>query len=214
MSRSVRGLADPCPDQEPRCVPAVSSARRNIVHIRSDHPLQLLFAEVVDKHLVRSAGLNDGDLARYIASLLVDFTHVDSLYKVRDSAGKRLEEVGEMLIESNPILGGRSFFYEREVRKHIGDYTLFVSGLFPEHLGRLARRATQVDALIDYMRAGKESYGVVASFDQFEFKEVAPMFRRLSERFELCVFGLNLAKQELEHNQKAWYRGVRNTLDS
>lgn len=185
-----------------------------IVTIRKDHPLHTLFAELVERNLIKSAGIDDLETARYIAALLVDFTHVDSLYRVRNAAGKRLEEVGEMLIESNPLLGGRSFFYEREVRKHIGDYTLFMAGLFPEYLGRLSRRAYTVEAFIDYMRAGKESYGVVASFDQFEFRDVAPLFRRMSERFELCVFGLNLAKQELEANQRGWYQGVRKILES
>jgi hypothetical protein len=117
-----------------------------------------------------------------------------------------------MLIESNPVLEGRSFFYEREVRKHIGDYTLFVSGLFPEYLKRLPKRGLRVDAFIDYMQAGKESYRVVASFDQFEFRQIAPLFRRMAEQFELCVFGLNLVKGELENNQRAWYHGVRQTL--
>src|SRR5437899_6632116 len=51
-------------------------------------------------------------------------------------AGRRLEDVGEMLIESNPLLGAASFGREREVRKHVGDYTLFLTGLFPEHLKR------------------------------------------------------------------------------
>jgi hypothetical protein len=182
------------------------------VQIRQDHPLHRLFAELVERHLIRSAGINDIDAARYIAGLLVDFTDVDSLYRIRNGAGKRLEEVGDMLVESNPLLGGRSFFYEREVRKHIGDYTLFIAGLFPEHLARLPKRGTGVDAFIDYMKAGKESYGVVASFDQFEFRDIAPLFRRLSQQFELCVFGLNLAKQELEDNQRAWYRGIRRAL--
>ena len=182
------------------------------MRIRSDHPLNQLFAELIDRHLVRSAGIEDLEAARYIASLLVDFTHVDSLYRVRNVAGKRLEEVGDMLIESNPLLGGRSFFYEREVRKHIGDYTLFLTGLFPEYVGRLPKKGLRVDSMIDYMRAGKESYKVVASFDQFEFRDIAPLFRRLADRFELCVFGLNLVKQELEHNQRTWYQGIRSHL--
>jgi hypothetical protein len=42
------------------------------------------------------------------------------------------------------------------------------------------------------MKAGKESYTVVSAFDQFEYKDEAPLFRRLAENFELCVFGLNL----------------------
>jgi hypothetical protein len=183
------------------------------MRIRADHPLNLLFAELIDRHLVKAAGIDDLPVARYVASVLVDFTHVDSLYRVRNAAGKRLDEVGEMLIESNPLLGGRSFFYEREVRRHVGDYTLFLTGLFPEYVGRLHRPGSQsVDAFIDFMKAGKESYGVVASFDQFEFRDVAPVFRRLSAQFELCVFGLNMVKQELEQNQRAWYRSVRSSI--
>jgi hypothetical protein len=182
------------------------------MRVRADHPLNHLFADLVQKHLVRSAGIDDRDTVAYIASLLVDFTHVDSLFRIRNARGKRLEDVGEMLIESNPLLGGRSFFYEREVRKHIGDYTLFLAGLFPEYLKRLPNRSMRVDAFIDYMEAGKESYRVVASFDQFEFRSVAPLFRRLAERFELCVFGLNLVKAELEQNQRAWYQTVRESL--
>jgi hypothetical protein len=182
------------------------------MHIRQDHPLRKLFAELVDRHLIRSAGIDDAEAAGYIAGLLTDFTHTDNLYRVRNAAGKRLEEAGEMLMESNPLLGGRSFFYEREVRKHIGDYTLFLAGLFPEYVARLPKRGAGVDAFIDYIKAGKESYGVVASFDQFEFRDIAPLFRRLSRQFELCVFGLNLAKQELEANQRAWYHGVQRAI--
>jgi hypothetical protein len=183
------------------------------MQVSPDHPLNQLFADLVQKHLVRSAGIDDREITGYMASLLVDFTHIDNLYRIRNARGRRLEDVADMLIESNPLLGGRSFFYEREVRKHIGDYTLFLAGLFPEYLKRLPKRGLRVDAFIDYMQAGKESYRIVASFDQFEFQRIAPLFRRLAERFELCVFGLNLVKTELEYNQRAWYQGVRKTLE-
>ena len=184
------------------------------MRIRPDHPLNKLFAELTSKHLVNTAGVDDPQMARYIAGVLVDFTHVDSLYRIRNAKGRRLEEVGEMMIESNPLLDAPSFFREREVRKHIGDYTLFIAGLFPEYVHRLPTRGMRMDAFIDYMQAGKESYRIVASFDQFEFRDVAPLFRRLAERFELCVFGLNLVKSELEQNQRAWYSGIREALVS
>jgi hypothetical protein len=183
------------------------------MRVRPDHPLRRFFAELVGKHLADSAGIHDKGVTGYVSGLLVDFTHVDNLYRVRNARGKRLEHVADMLIESNPILDGRSFFYEREVRKHIGDYTLFLTGLFPEYVSRLGKRGMRADAFIDYMRAGKESYRIVASFDQFEFRAVAPVFRRMAERFELCVFGLNLVKRELEDNQRGWYDGLRQTLE-
>ena len=184
------------------------------MRIRPDHPLNRLFADLTSKHLVNAAGIDDPPVARYIAGILVDFTHVDSLYRVRNGKGRRLEEVAEMMIESNPMLDAPSFFREREVRKHIGDYTLFMAGLFPEYVHRLPNRGLKMDAFVDYMQAGKESYRIVASFDQFEFRDIAPLFRRLADRFELCVFGLNLVKAELEQNQRAWYSGIRQALIS
>src|SRR5690349_11131258 len=144
-----------------------------------------------------------------VGDLLVNFTHVDNLYRLRNSKGRRLEDVGEMLIASNPLLEGRSFNYEREVRKHIGDYTLFLTGMFPEYVVRIHRQKRRLDSFVDYLKAGKESYSVVAAFDQFEFKDEAPLFRRLSERFELCVFGLNLVKQDLDRLQNASYERLR-----
>ena len=40
-----------------------------------------------------------------------------------------------MVLESNPVYGpAPSFDRERQVRKHIGDYTLFFTGMFPESI--------------------------------------------------------------------------------
>jgi hypothetical protein len=158
--------------------------------------------------------LPDARLAAYVSGLLVDFTHADNLYRIRDSRGRRLEDIGEMLLESNPLLGASSFDREREVRKHVGDYVLFMSGLFPESLsGRRRFRQMRLDVFVDYMKAGKESYTVVSAFDQFEYKDEAPLFRKMAENFELCVFGLNLVKQDLERLQRQYYHGLQRVLE-
>jgi len=54
---------------------------------------------------------------------------------------------------------------------------------------------------VDFMKAGKESYYIVSKFEFFEYAKVAPMFARLSEHFEQCVYGLNLVKNELAEMQ-------------
>jgi hypothetical protein len=76
--------------------------------ISQQHPLRALFGELVQTRLLGTAQLNDLPAARYIAGMLVDFCHVDNLYKIRNSRGKSLEDVGEMLIASNPLLEGHS----------------------------------------------------------------------------------------------------------
>ena len=182
--------------------------------IGGDHPLRHFFAGVVRRRFEEDLRLPDPRLAVYVSGLLVDFTHADSLYRIRDARGRRLEDVGEMLLESNPLLGADSFDRERAVRKHVGDYVLFMTGLFPESLsGRRRFGQVRLDAFVDYVKAGKESYEVVAAFDQFEYAGEAPLFRRLADNFELCVFGLNLVKEDLEKRQRAYYRGLREAFE-
>lgn len=180
-----------------------------------DHPLRRFFADMFRRRFEADARLIDPRLATYVSALLVDFTHVDNLYRIRDARGRALDDVGEMLLESNPLLGADSFDREREVRKHVGDYVLFMTGLFPESLsGRRRFRQMRLDAFVNYVKAGKESYRVVAAFDQFEYRDEAPLFRRLADDFELCVFGLNLVKGGLERLQRAYYSGLRRALES
>ena len=173
------------------------------------HPLRRLFASLVEHRLRSDAHIRDSAVTEYVSALLTSFTHIDNLYRIRNARGKRLEEVGEMLIESNPLLDGRSFDREREVRKHVGDFTLFFAGLFPEYVASLPRRSLRLDAFIDYVEAGKESYRIVSCFDQFEYRREAPVFRRLADGFEACVYGLNLVKRDLEGMQHDAWRRVK-----
>jgi hypothetical protein len=175
--------------------------------ISAAHTLRRFFTPLVRRHVP-----GDPAVAEYVSGVLADFAHVDRLYRIRDSKGRRLEDVGEMLLESNPLLEARSFDRERLVRKHIGDYTLFLAGVFPEYVATLPRRGLRLDSLVDYIQAGKESYRIVAAFDLFEYRGEAPLFRKLADKFERCVYGLNLAKRELEATQQESYRRWRRTL--
>jgi len=179
-----------------------------------ERSLRKFLGELVWRHFFEDVRLEEPRVATYVTGLLADFARTENLYRIRNAQGKHLEDVGEMLIESNPLLEAASFDRERQVRKHVGDYTLFMTGLFPESVAK-ARRARQprLDAFVDFVRAGKESYAIVSSFNQFEYKEEAPLFRRLSDNFELCVVGLNLVKQDLEEFQRESYQRLKRTLD-
>jgi hypothetical protein len=175
--------------------------------------LRQLFGDLVWRHFLRDVQLEEPHVANYVSELMTDFVHVDNLYRVRNALGARLEDVGAMPIESNPLLGASSFDRERAVRKHVGDYTLFMAGLFPESVARTPRaRRPSLDLFVDFIKAGKESYAIVSSFDQFEYRDEAPLFRRLSESFELCVLGLNLVKQDLEQLQQKHYGRLKEHL--
>ena len=170
--------------------------------IPESHPLRQLFFELVEHHYDDDVGLHDSAVHSYVAAMLTEFCRVDQLYKVRDAAGRPLHDVGEMLLESDPVYGpAPSFDRERQVRKHIGDYALFFAGMFPESINRWRLRRARLEGFIDFVKAGKESYYIVSQFDQFEYTRVAPLFKQLSEDFERCVYGLNMVKNDLREMQ-------------
>jgi hypothetical protein len=171
------------------------------------HPLRLLLEEKIADHFGREVGLRDEEIWAYVANLLTEFCDARNLYALKNAQGRSLDDVGEMLLESDPIFGeAPSFDRERQVRKHIGDFTLFFTGMFPEAVNRFRLRRQRLDSLIDFVHAGKESYFIVSQFDQMEYRKVAPLFSRLSKEFESCVFGLNLVRQELTEMQHTLVR--------
>jgi hypothetical protein len=156
-------------------------------HVPGDHPIRQMFRSLTEMSF-EQIELRDRDLMRYVADLLVEFIHVDNLYRLRDAHGKRLEHLVDMLIE-RPEQGAGD---EREARKHIGDYALFIVGLYPESLTR-RRRAVSPEY---YIAQGKEAYLSVAEMDRA--KPTETLFRKLSDRFEYCVTALNLEKTVLQ----------------
>lgn len=170
--------------------------------IPESHPLQKLFLELVGRHYAQEIGLRDSHVVNYVAHLLAEFCDVDQLFKIRNASGKPLSDVGEMLLESDPVFGSApSFDRERQVRKHIGDYTLFFTGMFPESINHFRLRRHRLESFVDWMKAGRESYYIVSKFDCFEYTKVAPLFASLSNHFEQCVYGLNLVKNDLQEMQ-------------
>ena len=175
--------------------------------VPESHPLQTFFLEVVERNFTAGVGLHHPDVTAYVAAVLTDFCEVESLFKVRDAAGRPLDDVGEMLLEADPVYGeAPSFDRERQVRKHIGDYTLFFSGMFPESINHFRLRRQRVENFVDFIKAGKESYYIVSKFDVWEYAKAAPLFAKLSDKFEECVYGLNQVKNDLAERQHPIYR--------
>lgn len=181
--------------------------------ISQDHPLRRLFRELVARRF-DEVGWRDEGSPGYVGDRLTDFVHVDNLYRVRDARGRPLHTVAEMLVESNPLFGSTGFAREREVRRHVGDFTLFFTGLFPELLESLGvlRRRMGPDLFVDYVQAGKESYRMVAEFDRFHGGGRATVFSGLSEGFELAVHALNRVRDDLREAQAGLPGTVREIL--
>jgi hypothetical protein len=181
--------------------------------IPEDHPLQKLFMELVGEHYAHEIGIRDPELVGYVAHLLTEFCDADQLFKLHSVLDRPITDVGEMLLQADPVFGpAPSFDRERQIRKHIGDYTLFFAGMYPESINHLRLRHDRLETFVDWMKAGKESYYIVSKFDCFEYTKVAPLFEKLSTRFEQCVYGLNCVKNDLQEMQHPIVRRTNELL--
>ncbi len=164
-------------------------------YYNADHPLRRYFSGLAEHTFVTDLGVADPPLIDYLSLLLSRFVHVDVIHRLRVGTGKELAEVADMLLEAEALPpGGRT---SREVHRHIGDYTLFWTGLFPEALKRL-RSVLRKDHFIDYCEQGKRSYYIASTYEDEPYREEAAVLRRLSERFEMCAFGLSQLRKEWE----------------
>jgi hypothetical protein len=166
----------------------------------NSHPLTAFFQQAVRNSYEGRLGLHDPEVTEYVARLLCDFSRSEKLYELRDTFGRPVAELEQMMAAADPVHGSASSFdTERRVRKHIGDYALFVAGMYPES-SRQHRRYRA--SFPDLVHAGKESYYIVSQFNLFEYEKEAALFGRLSDWFERCILGLTLVREELGNRRK------------
>lgn len=160
------------------------------------HPntLQKYFAGIAEYVFHSQLGIADPPLVDYVSGMLLRFVRTDAIHKVRNLTGRPLTEVAEMLVEANARVG----IARRSVHRHIGDFTLFWAGVYPEAL-REMQSAAKKDHFIDYCSQGKRAYFIASTIDTDDEKEVpAPILERLSRQFEMCAYGLREVRREWE----------------
>jgi hypothetical protein len=185
--------------------------------VPEQHPLRLLFREASEWAFQHgrfpTAEARDARAQWYLSEeLLTRFLHVDQLYRLRDARGRPLADVADMLI-SGEGAGVSAELRALAVQRHIGDYTLFVTGLFPESLERVRRDWQRKDAVMVqlgdllvpfrdpgeyYEEAGRRAYRRAAEIGREAGTEEADVFDTLSRFFRTYVEIMNLIRMYLD----------------
>lgn len=136
-------------------------------------------------------GFGRAELMSYVADLLTRFARTDQLYRIRDTDGRRLETVADMLLELMREWDSElpyRFDREVEVRRHCGDYALFMCGLFRDHVEKHS-------LLSYYLLAGPQAYRTVAERMQMTRGDDAAVFRGLAAEFEQLAGALDYMRK-------------------
>jgi hypothetical protein len=160
---------------------------------RTPGTLERFFAGLAEHTFAARLGMADPSLVDYLAGLLTRFVHADAIYSVRNLAGRRVSEVADMLAEAEARVGDA----RRAVHRHIGDYTLFWTGVYPEALPRL-QAEDRKDFFFDYCELGKRAYYIASTIRTDDNDQESEVLERLSHDFELCQRGLSELRREWE----------------
>ena len=159
--------------------------------LSESHLLHRWFRGFTESTFMHELGIGDPSLVGYLSDLLARFVQSERIWGLRDAEGRRCEQVAEMLGEAESTVDNDR---RRECLRHVGDFTSFWTGVYPEAL-RTLQGPTSADHLIEYQAQGKRSYYLASTL---ESSSDAPVLRRLSFEFELCAFGLSRVRREWE----------------
>ncbi len=163
-----------------------------------DHALHRWFAGLVEASFQTEIGIADPSVLDYLTDLLTDFIHVERINMLAD--GRSVDEIAEVLSAAEIGMPAAESQRRREYHRHIGDFTLFWTGVYPENL-RLMQRRSAKDDLIDYLDQGKRSYLIASRLSVADAEPPASVLEQLSDQFEYCVYGLGLVRKHWERAQ-------------
>jgi hypothetical protein len=196
-SADLAAVHPPHPSQETVMMAPISQA----------HPLRRWFAGLIEDTFNVQVGVADPSLVDYLTDLLTEFIHMERINLLADGSGRKIEDVAEMMTEAQFRTNPSNFNRRLAVHRHIGDFTLFWTGVYPEQLRRMRRRRDR-DALLSYFEQGKRSYSIASDLCSDDAVPPSALLRRLSHEFERCVYGLGLVRQRWEHTSAAPFYAV------
>ncbi|HET9799264.1 MAG TPA: hypothetical protein VFP90_14800 [Gemmatimonadaceae bacterium] len=145
-----------------------------------------LFSYVMVRHALRRLGEEDRRLADYVAAVLTHFGMRDNANRIGASDDQLYDSLAALVADVDDPDGRRSFL----VRTHLGDYALWLSGLFPDYIEHRRWRRGGPD-LDYYEEMGRRGYQLAAGHRLADDHGLATLFATAAERFGLLRAALN-----------------------
>ncbi|MEP6621291.1 MAG: hypothetical protein ABJE47_18340 [bacterium] len=145
-----------------------------------------LFAYVMVRHALRRVGEEDRTLADYAASVFLHFGERERATRVAPSDDQVYGTLADLAGDVDDPDGRRSFL----VRAHLGNYALWLSGLFPDYIERRRWRRGGPD-LDYYEEMGTRGFRLAADHRLAADNGLATLYATAAERFGLLRAALN-----------------------
>ena len=164
--------------------------------LADDAPLRIspqLYFYVLIRHVLKETGLNNRAVSDYLASLLETFSQTARLRSPADGNANPVQYVSDMLIALRNASSAQSFL----IRAHVGNYSLFITGMFHDTVqSRSQRGAPDVSF---YEDVGRTNFRAVARHELARSCSLTGVFEVLSDQFHDVRLALNRLADSLVH---------------
>jgi len=164
--------------------------------LTEDVPLNIspqLYFYVLLRHVLKETGLNDRHVSDYLASLLENFSQTARMKSPADGQTNPIQYVSDMLIALRNASPVQTFL----IRAHVGNYSLFITGIFHETVQSRSQRGAP--DLSFYEDVGRSNFRVAAGHQVARSCALTDVFERLADGFHEARLALNRLSDSLLH---------------
>ncbi len=148
---------------------------------------------ILIRHVLKQTGLQDRSMSDYVASLLETFSLTAQMRSPADGMTGPIQYVSDMLIALRDASPEQSFL----IRAHVGNYSLFISGIFHETIESRCKRGGPDVSF--YEGIGSANYKAIASHKTARCAELTPIYEQLADGFHDMRLALNRLSDTLLH---------------
>jgi hypothetical protein len=141
---------------------------------------------ILVRHVFHRSGIQDRAVADYVAEVLAEFAQAERARCIVPGQANPLDYFFEMLSALQKADDRTSFY----IRAHIGNYSLFLSGVFPDRI-RFRAEGRGFPDVKYYDALGRTHYRAASDHRLAQRYELAGIFNTLSDRFKTTRLALN-----------------------
>ena len=155
-----------------------------------------LYFYVLIRHALRHFGMEKVDISDYLASMLAEFSKPGRAEMISESSQKEYRYLVDMLAA---LLEAANAEQEFEIQSHIGNYSMFLAGVFPDYIYKRATYGRPGPDVSYYEQVGSSGYQHASRSRAAEKFNLSEIFSVLASHFSEIRRALNYMADQYMH---------------
>ena len=146
-----------------------------------------LYFYVLVRHVLQEYDIEERDVADYLASMLTEFSRGQRAHLISEHHEKQYHYLVDLLKDLMDANQEEVFY----IQSHVGNYSMFLSGLFPDYIYHRAKYSRMAPDFSYYEQMGSTGYQQAARHRVAEQWQLSHILELLGNQFRKIRLALN-----------------------